>query len=808
MIRLFATWRSSKLALAILVVTVVLGAGIGGGFGAGIYGIFHGVRPGIATPESLVWIGIYDRSAPGWLGDASLAEVIALSEHRDSFAKVAAYSLTTTEIRWRATTLLADGNVVVGDYFGVLGTIPLHGRTFGDSVAAQDESQIVLSDAIWARFGRPTDFVGSIVFVNGEPLTVVGITVPGFHGPDLSADADFWVPLGPGRRIDRSLPRAGEPIRFRRFRVVARQQIGQSLGDATAAATVVIHRAEQESAHPGDRFTAVAFSAARGVHPTHIAYLDHLLLGPAIGTLFLLVVVLLNAAGILTSRTLARRGELALRMVLGATRKILLIQLLREIAVVILLAAVPATILTVLLVRLLPTVLSLSFHGASIEPPFVVSAGAVLVLVTLLAVAACAGAASLVSRYHLETVLREEGTTVGIRQRGYVLQLVVVTLQAATSTALLVGIIAVFLSIREADSRAYRISDLEHLAVAQVHFAAIGNTSMDAGARLATLMRRVTAISGVTEGAAVTGLPLRPEQARISLARWPIVSGGKSGFFTLAYVDPGFFHVMQRPVLMGRELTEADRTGAPNVALLNQSAAKRLGVNQQTLGSDLTAGDSTGAWRLTVVGIVPDLGVPESAIESQPTIYVPFGQLSEIPGDISVVLRSTQLAVVLSALRGIGIDGSAGPGVSLNALSLTALMQRENAGARFALMVMVPLVLTALLMAFIGVYGVVSGVVQRRSREMGIRMALGSSRIAAMGLVGRDAMFAVASGLLLGVATIYFMVSFMEGASPWRPSALALAGAGVVVALGAVAAMSIATSRFWSSEPVTLLRIG
>ena len=627
------------------------------------------------------------------------------------------------------------------DLFQTLGVVPIAGRAFLlEEGEPGGPAVTMLEHGYWARaFASDPGVVGSTLTLDGTPTTIVGVLPAAFRFP---TDADVWRP------IVRDGAFAGAR-QFHNFVLVGRLATGVELAAAQAEVDGISARLSElypdTNRNKGLSLAPLQQALAERHRPT--------LLLLAASMLLLLLVACANVGGMLLARGSARRQEMAVRASLGAGRVRLLRQLLAEDAVLVTAAGVVGVSAAGWLQRVMLALVSLEGLGG-VEPTL--SVPAVLVASTIAAgtvalfgaLPAAAGARSIAST---ELRGRGSGGRAAARFRsGLVVAQVALTAVLLTMSGLLARSLI----------RLYGVEtgfDPSSLLTAEVHLPP--GKYQDAALRHAfyqELGRRAAELPDVEAVALVSQLPLRDPGNNVRVA--PPEQWGRGGVFgRVAYqrmVLPGYFDAMGIPLVAGRDVTADDDRTSTNVMILSESLAEDLfpegGALGRTLGVDVGGSEP---WIAEVVGIVGDVAPETLASGAGFTMYFSYGQRSPASMRLAVRTRGTPASVV-PPIRAILHELD--PDVPLaDASPMEEVVSASVADRRAVMVLLGTFALVALILAAVGLYGVIAYEVARRTREIGVRMALGASVSGVVRSTLRAGLGMVATGVLLGLpATI------------------------------------------------------
>jgi predicted permease len=683
-----------------------------------------------------------------------------------------------------------------GNYFSVLGVAPAAGRVFtpdddqNPDSASTAGSVIVLSDSFWDRqFGRDPAIVGRPLLIGRARAEVIGVAPRGFAGEVIGNAADGWMPLTNWSSRDDLENRRGTFTAF-----FGRLEPGVSLPEARASLTVLFQqllKAEGLQDRPEDSAIALESAAAGLDFSMRRTYLKPLFIVMGMVALVLLIACA-NIANLLLARAASRTGEISVRLALGCSRARLVRQLLTESALLSLAGAAAGLAIsrwaTDSLARMIiggPVGLKLS-----LAPDIRVFA---FLAALSIATAVMFGLAPALrsTRVDLAPALKglRRGSGQASRQRAG--RLLVVG-QVAMSLLLLVGAGLLMRSFRNLHAQDFGFAP-EHVVI----FSLAGAPASRAPAAMAAVEKavrdRVLAIPGV-QSASISGTLMFSPSDIGSPFTIPGRPSPADQPFSARYnsVSPGYFETVGMRLVAGRSIEERDDVvGAPAVTVVNESMARRF-FPEGAVGRTIAL---TGpAWKdrpVTIVGVVHDAKYNNLREDAKPLFFLPYAQLtrslralevrterpvSEIAGPVRAALASVAKDVMI---RGI--------------IPLTEQVDQSLAGEQLLLRLCVVFGGLALLLACVGLYGVIAYSVAQRTPEIGLRVALGATPFSVMRGVLRDTLVLVAAGIAIGIPAALFagrlLVSFLYGLTPRDPGTLALATATLVVAATAAAAL-------------------
>jgi predicted permease len=706
--------------------------------------------PGTTEPERLFSL---ERTLPD--GSSSLnASYLYYESVRDGSSTmdgIAAWSNVTLSITAGEEGNAAAGNIVSGNYFDVLGVRPALGRFFAaeESSAPLTHSVVVVSYNFWrTRLSADSAVVGNTVSVNGQPYTLIGVTPPSFQGVFTRLRTDAWVPLmmQAHLRPDRDLtdPEA------RWLRLFGR--LGARIADAAAHAEMASLTAAYALGEPERfrTFTGIKMSAMTGMpveaYQAALRFMT-LLLGAAS---LVLMIASINVAGMLSVRALRRRREMALRLALGATRGRILRQLLTETLLLFVFGGVAGVTLAAAATGVLG---SLPVPGGppiplKLSPDFRVLSFA---LFSSLAMGLLFGLAPALqtARKDLISRLRDGAPGSGVRRTMLSNALVVGQL---TSSLVLLVTAGLFLRALDRGQRIDTGFDATGVATTPLNTLSWGYDEARSHEFYRALLDRIGAMPGVTAVSTAGYLPLQSGTSGGNIE----VSGAEVPVQTLN-VDKGYFDVLRLPLVGGRAFAASDDDGSERVAVINETLAQRHWPAGDAVGSTFAARGGP----IKVVGVARDAKYASLTEATQAFVYYPMAQAWS-PSQILIVRTDGDVSSLAPALTEVirELDRMVPPPTvtTLEQATRTALMPQ-----RVAASVSGGLGALGLLLAAVGLYGIMAFSVSQRSREIGLRMALGARRGDVLRMVLRRGLGLAGLGVLIGLPLAAVATRIMKG---------------------------------------------
>jgi putative ABC transport system permease protein len=696
------------------------------------------------------------------------------------------------------------------EFFHLFGATPVLGRTFtADEDRPRGGHFAVLSNGLWQRrFGSNPAMVGKTLALGGEPYTVIGVL-----GPDFAFDppADLYLPF----QADPNSTNQGHY-----FRSAARLKPGVSLGSAKAALNLAgeeFRRMYPNSIGPKNSFTV---EPMQQLMVRNVRTALYVLLG---AVAFVLLIACANVANLLLARANSRSREIAIRAAIGAGRGRIVRQLLTESLLLSVTGGIAGLVIGVLGVRAL-----LALNPGDI--PRIGPDGSAVTLdwrilcFTLLLSLATGILFGLVpalhaSRVDLNSTLKETGARSGSGLRQNKLRGLLVVTEIALAMVLLVGaglLIRTFAALHHVDpgfdSHNVLTMDTALTGTRFDHTAAIDDVSRQ-------ILERIQAIPGVESAAASSYLPLEGGLGLgFIIEGRPLANEPAHGGAAWNYVTPRFFDVFRIPIVAGRAFTERDNAVGPPVVVINQAMAKRFWKNENPIGQRLIIGSGMGpnfaqAPR-QIIGIVGDARDGGLNSDPGPATFVPLSQVRDSYMELnnafmplSWLVRTRVAPFSLSAPIQRAFQDAADLPVA-HVRSMDQIVVQSTAGNQFNTLLLGIFAFFAILLASIGLYGLMAYSVEQRTLEFGIRLALGADFPALRNMVVRQAMTLALIGIGIGLAAAYgltrLMASLLFDVKPNDPVIFA----SVAVLLGVIASFAsyIPARRALRIDPVVALR--
>jgi predicted permease len=689
-----------------------------------------------------------------------------------------------------------EATTVMPEMFALLGAQAYRGRTLLPDDARADAPKVaVVSHDLWsARFGSSPSLVGSQLTLDGIGVTVVGVMPPRFSVP--GTPAQVWTPL--------SLVGASEDHSKRYLRVLARLAPGTPLDAALAQVNTVAAQLARDYPATNGPWTVNAMSVTEMIVGRQFRR-SVLVLTGVVG--FVLLIACANAANLQLARAAARQREIALRAALGATRGRITRQLLTESTLLALIGAAGGLLLAVGGLQLMrklgentiPRLDEVRLDAPALAFTALISIASGVLFGLLPAFRA--------SRSDVAEMLKAGGRGTGSGAIGRGARSLLVVAEVSLSLILLVGaglLIQSFLRLRSVDMG----FDARGLAVVPVRLPEATYPDPERVTRyFGEALERVRQVPGVTSAAAVSFAPFAGNNPGLTYtpAERPLGAGERAPDADYRVITPGYIRTLGIRLVSGRDFTEQDRAGAPDVVLVSETMARQTWPSENPIGRQLRTGDTQGRV-YTVVGVVSDARYQSlETPDVRPMVY--FSYLARPEPAMMIVVRGAGEARFGPDVRdAIAAIDSRIPPPTVSVM--TDLLGEVMATRRFALMLFGVFAATALVLAAIGIYGVMAYLVRQSLPELGIRIALGAPLGGLVaGVLGRALRLAVA-GVAIGLVGAWALTGVLSALLFEVAARDRATFVGVSVLLVVVAALaSLAPARRATrADPLTVLR--
>jgi predicted permease len=752
----------------VALITLALGIGANVGIFSVVYAVLLRPLP-FPHPDQLVRVFDDLRGANEQDVGMSAPELWDLQERSGVFQEISAVAPGNSAVGGGERTVRAESLITSPDYFVLLGAKPELGRVYTpqDGVPGFLEP-VVISDGFWrSNYGSDPNIIGRKMRLDSDMYTIVGVMPQGFRHPGrtLNTDVDVWVAAG-----FNALPFPVPAVRSLRMIPGAIGRLKPGLTVAQAQARLDAYVSQLTRAYPTE-YPAAATWAVR------LVPVKENLVGPqrtelfilfgAVG--FVLLIACVNIANLLLARSSGRRREIAIRLTLGASGARLGRQLLTESTLLSLISGVVAMVAVLFFKNAIlslapadiPRLSEVNVSASVLFFAFLIS----LITGVLFGLAPALQAAN---PDQLEN-LREGGRGAGTGRRHTRLSRALVVSEVALSIVLLAGAGLLLRSF-------WRVLEVRpgfnpaHLATVQIWIPISNNPATDPysieekrAAFLLEVFRRISALPGV-EQASISGNDTLPMNSGRNYSPFSIQGRARESergpIADIAVVDAQYFRTMEVPLIAGRNFTDLDTYKTRPVAVIDQTLARQYWPDENPLGQQLKFGFGRGLQGVTIVGVAGDIKSDGFEGPSVPHIYVALGQFA--PVNAVVFLRSRSDVGNLGEAVRHEVE-SVDPNVPVHSIrSMDQIIARSVADRRFALELLAVFASTALLLAAIGIYGVMSYSFSQRAHEVGIRIALGAQRLDILRMALGEGMRLVVIGLASGLAGAAIMTRFFR----------------------------------------------
>ena len=750
----FRALRRSPGFTAIVVITLALGIGAN----TAIYSLFDAVvlRPlPVGEPEHLVEVEM-SWSYPDYVDFRNRSS--------DVFSQFAAFS-TRDEMRLGegGSTELIAGSLVSTNFFATLGLQPAAGRFFGPDDARQPVA--VIGYDLWRReYGGDPGIVGRTVTLNDQSLSVVGVAPRRFRGTSLSSNPQVWMPLEAAPQVNPG-PMADMQLTARDFtwlRMIGRLKPGVTAERAQASLGMLnkqLLREYPDINRESEVHLLSVTSTALGLKNEET--LRKFIWALALMVGFVLLVACANVAGLQLARATRSRKELAVRLALGAGRRHLMAQLLLESLVLAVAGGLAGLLVAKMILRLiasseLPGRIIVGTLGLGIDWQVL---GFTLLLSTVAGILFGLLPAIQASRPDLVSILKDQ--VPGQSSSRARMRNAFVVVQLAFCLVLLIGGGLFLKSLRNALTSDVGF-DPDRVAFASVNLRLRNYETAQAATFYRQAVERVQSLPGVEAASWANLMPFRRARVEELTVQGYAPAQGEDTSVMINYVMPHYFKTMGLSALRGRTFNEQDRAGTAPVVLINETLAERYWPGQNPVGRrvSLTGGES---WA-EVIGVVEDSKYRTLSEDATTYMYLPLLQHMETAGldEMSLVVRAAHPARVVPALRSELAQLDSDLPV-LRARTLREQMEDVLTPQRMGATLLGGFSLLAVVLAVVGIYGLLSYLVSLRTHEIGVRMALGAPRSEILRMMLRRSLFPVALGILAGLLIAYWATHLITG---------------------------------------------
>ena len=808
----FRMLLKSRAFTAVAILSLALGIGANTTIFTLVNAVFLQPLP-VKEPAQLISVFGTDEKNKGNLLNfmpISYPNYVDYRDQNDVFSGLLAFGGVAMSLSGRGEPEQINGLIVSGNYFDVLGVKAARGRTF---LPEEDRTPgthpvIVISHGLWQRrFGGDPSLVGKTLTLNNQSFTVIGITPESFRGTFAIGAVDFWVPMMMHDQVLTGIFR--EWFNERRallFGVVGRLKPGATMEQAQAAMQTVGRRLEQEYPKENEKRNVSLLPLLQStINPNQRELFVRAggLLTTIVG--LVLLIACANVANLLLARATARRKEIAIRVALGAGRLRIVRQLLTESILLSVLGGALGLLLAYwgrdLLWSFRPpffnqNALSLDLNGRVLGFTMLLSllTGVIFGLVPALQS----------TRSDTVSELKEKSSQINQTRRRFNLRSLLVVTQVALSLISLIGAGLFLCSLRNAQAINPGF-ETEKLLVISFDVGAQGYNETRGQEFYRQVQERVETIPGVRSAALATDQPFGGGFMRSVFIEGQEQPPGGRGILTLVNtVGPKYFETLGTPVLRGRDFKQTDRENAPRVVIINEAMARRFWPNEDAVGKRFKFfGDD---FLEEVIGIAKNSDVINLGEDPRPVAYLPLLQNYAAAVTLHVRTNGDPAAVLGTVRREVqALD----PNLPLVAVAtISEVLSQALYGPRMGATLLAIFGLLALVLAAVGIYGVLAYSVSQRTHEIGLRMALGAQTSDVLRLVLGQGMIPVIIGVGIGLvasfALTHLISQLLFGVTAVDP--VTFSGTALLLAGVALLASYIPARRATKVDPMIALR--
>ncbi|HKG48695.1 MAG TPA: ABC transporter permease [Pyrinomonadaceae bacterium] len=819
-------WKSKGFTI---VAVISLAAGIGAN--SAIFSLTNSIllrpRP-VSQPEQLVELYVGEGEQP--YQTTSYPSYLELRDHNDVLSGLAAYGIRQFKLGDANEVEQIWGEAVSGNYFDVLGVAAQKGRTFAadEDLVPRRNPVVVISHTLWQRrFNSDPDLVGKTITLNDQSLTVIGIAPPQYTGMIRGLASEIWIPMA-------MMPAMGEPgdriltSRGNRWLILAgRLKPETTLAQARARFDLLTrdmqraHPEEWLSNHESGRVRVSAITvlpeSETRVHPGMQSAVYAVVALVFVIVNLVLLIACMNLASMLLARAVTRRREMAVRLAIGASRFRIVRQLLTESVLLSVIAGAAGILLALWFLNLIVAAMPALPEGIRVALDLRLDARVVVYTIafsTITGILFGLAPALYSSKADVSTVLKDDSSVFYRKSRA---RMALVVVQVAFSLLLLVGAGLVLRSLEKIRPTRLGFSS-ENLIVGLVRLDEAKYDRAKTQEFYRGLSERIAALPSVQSASLVNTMPVMfLGRSRSSIE----IEGYQPGANEDMQIDavaagPRYFTNMKVPLVQGRDFEERDRDGAPCVAVVNEAFGEKYFRGANSLGKHLLKrgrGQNAPKESCEIVGVIRDNAW--QSLEKQVHPFYALALQQSERKEFSLVVSSSGgdpaslIAAVRNTIRGLD--------PKIPVADVQTLGDYFSVGLypfRMLAVVMGGCGVMALLLASLGIYGIISYSVAQRTRELGIRMALGALQKDILRMVIGQGMAVVIPGLALGLLLSFALTrlltsSLLELELPLPVSAtdpLTFAGVTMLLALVALLACYIPARRATQVDPIEALR--
>ena len=790
---------------AVAVLTLALGIGANTAAFSWIQTVLLRTVPGVSEMDRLVVLT--PRHVTGTVIDTmSYPDLKDLAGHKDLFSGIVASQYSPMSMTVGSEPEWVWGQIVTANFFDVLGVRPIWGRTFLPDEESRPGGHpvVVLSHNFWQRrFRGDSNVIGRTITLNRHAFTVVGVAAPGFRGTMGGLSFDLWAPV----MMHDPLMMAGSQQTLFEMRgnrwlhTVGRLAPGVSRARVEAAVETIARQWEQEypTSNRNIRISVVPVWKSPWGAPGVLLPLLSVLFAV---TVLVLLIVAANVANLLLARATSREREIAVRMALGASRGRLIRQLLTESLLLASFGVVLGIPCAVWLMDFMQQLFPVSFLPVVLDP-HLDRQGLTFMLLAAAGIGLLFGLAPAwqSTRPNVSTALKEGSGMSSVRHG---LRSALVASEMALALLLLIGAGLCYQSFRHARTM-NRGFDPEGVLLANIRLGVHGYNADEGRLFYRKLLDRLRTLPGAETVSLAEYVPLGPEggsATRINVEGY-VPQPTEQMSFNYSVVSPGYFDTVRLPLVEGRDFMPRDDTNALGAVIVNEAIVRRFWPGQSPVGRRITI---FGNREMVVVGVARNAKYRRLNEPASGFFYLPLEQFYRPNMNVHVRTAANPLVLADAVRREVrALDASVQPAITVPLSEVTDFAVLTH---RVAASVLTVLGATALLLAMMGIYGVMAFTVSQRRREIGIRMALGAAKADVLRLVmtngARLALLGMAAGLVAAVAMTRLLSSLLVGVGTL--DLLTFLNASVLLLAVALLACWLPARRAAKVDPMVALR--
>ena len=801
------SFRNRPTFVAVAILTIAIGIGANTTIFSWLRSLVLNPFPGAVDPDRIVAI---ENTAPD--GEPITTSYLDFRDYRDNLRllrSVTAYRGYLFSVGDAPNVERAWGEMVSAGVFDMFGVKPEAGRFF--SADEQNDAQnahtmVVISDHYWkSRYNSNPSAIGSTLRINQTPLTIIGVAPESFHGTHAGLDYDFWIPLTMYGQMTHTGTWMLQDRNTRNFALLARLAPGVSIEQARGEVKALANRMAEADADSNQGIGAVVLPVWQSHFGTQSMLLTPIAILMGTGGVVLLIVCA-NLANLLLARATARQSEMSIRLALGAKRARLVIQLLTETLLMALAGSICGVLLASFLGGALRWLLPAVTRPVMIAPPMDSQVfgftAALAIVVTVLAGLVPALSAS---GNNINESLKQSGRTGSSGVQAHRLRGAMVVSEVALAVVALVGAALFVKSFARARAVDPGFSP-DGVALAQFDFSTSGYNAKQTDVFCRRLHDRLQQLPGVTAVSYDDSVPLGFQGGNWETLQVEGYVPGPNENMKIYrdLISPDYFESMKIPIVEGRDFDWHDDSTTQNVMIVNQEFVRRFLQNRNAIGHKV---HGWGKW-FTIVGVAKDSKYHRVTENPQPYFYIPIRQIFRPEYGLTFHVRTS--GSVNEAIASLRREAAAiDPAITIfDAQSMSEYISASLFGAKITADLLSLLSAVGLLLAAMGLYGVMAYSVAQRTREFGVRVAMGAQQSDILGLILRESarltLLGTAVGLVLAAVATRVVANQMYRVSPLDP--LTFCGVGLVLMAVAFTASYVPAWRAAKVDPMVALR--